>query len=139
MSERGIGRERIDKDNKERFRGLRKPLGVSSFGVNQMTMLPGQRGRIHRHERQEELFIVVEGTLTVETEADTTEVGAGEMIRIAPELKRQLSNRGDGPVHLVGLGGYGNHEGRDGIAFANWDEPHGAPPQEVPLPEDLPA
>ncbi|MGI8727506.1 MAG: cupin domain-containing protein [Solirubrobacterales bacterium] len=139
MSERGTGRERIDADNAERFRGLRTPLGVTSFGLNQMTMLPGQRGRIHRHESQEEVFLVHAGTLTVELEGEgePLELEAGELIRIAPELKRQLSNRGSETVHLLAIGGYGTHEGRDGIAFTDWGQQRGAPPQEVPLPEDL--
>jgi len=34
-------------------------------------------------------------------------------------------------------GGSGEHHGRDGEAFADWDAERGAPPQEVPLPEDL--
>lgn len=141
MSERGVGRERIDNSETERFRSLRKPLGLTSFGLNQMTMLPGQRGRIHRHERQEEVFLVLEGTLTVEleSEGEPLELGAGELLRVAPELKRQFSNRGSETVQLIAIGGYGNHEGRDGIAFNDWDQQHGAPPQEVPLPEDLSA
>lgn len=141
MSERGVGRERIDNSETERFRSLRKPLGLTSFGLNQMTMLPGQRGRIHRHEHQEEVFLVLEGTLTVELEGarEPLELDAGELLRIAPELKRQLSNQGSETVQLIAIGGYGNHEGRDGIAFTDWDQLHGAPPQEVPLPEDLPS
>ena len=41
-------------------------LGVESFGLNLMLLEPGQRGRVHRHERQEEVYIVLEGTLTLE-------------------------------------------------------------------------
>ena len=37
----------------ERFQRLREPLGVRSFGINLIRLQPGQRGRIHRHERQE--------------------------------------------------------------------------------------
>ena len=33
----------------------------------------------------------------------------------------------------------GSHEGRDGVAWASWDDTGpGATPQEVPLPDDLP-
>ena len=48
---------------------LRRQLGITAFGLNQMVLRPGERGRIHRHERQEEVYLVLEGTLTLEVEA----------------------------------------------------------------------
>jgi hypothetical protein len=87
---------------------------VTSFGLNQITLQPGERGRISVIER-------------------------GELVRVAPELRRQLVNRGPDPLVLLAVGGAGEHAGRDGEAFASWDDEAGAPPQEVPLPEDLPA
>lgn len=59
-------------------------------------------------------------------------------MRVAPEVRRQLVNRGPQRVVLVALGGDGEHTGRDGEAFADWDDARGAAPQEVPLPDDLP-
>jgi hypothetical protein len=41
-------------------------------------------------------------------------------------------------VILLALGGSGEHAGRDGEAFSSWEETEGRPPQEVPLPDDLP-
>lgn len=49
----------------ERFHRLRKPLGVTSFGINQMVLEPGQRMRIHLHEQQEEVYLVLAGRLTI--------------------------------------------------------------------------
>jgi hypothetical protein len=37
------------------------------------------------------------------------------------------------------MGAAGEHVGRDGTAFVSWDAKDGKPPQETPLPEDLPA
>ena len=37
------------------------------------------------------------------------------------------------------IGGAEPHEGRDGVAFAAWEDEEGRSPQEVPLPPDLPA
>ena len=61
------------------------------------------------------------------------------MVRVPPELRRQLVNRGPAPVRLLALGGSGEHAGRDGQAYTAWDQPleDGRPPQEVPLPDDL--
>ena len=49
---------------------LRRALGVTSFGINQMVLEPRQRGRIHRHARQEEVYLVLEGTLTLLVEGE---------------------------------------------------------------------
>ncbi len=135
--EEGTARARLDTAGGERFVALRRALGVSSFGMNQIVLEPGQRGRIHRHERQEEVYLVLEGTLTLLIEGDAQELGRGELIRVAPNLRRQLVNRGPGRLVLLALGGAGEHHGRDGEAFSEWGQAQGAPPQEVPAPPDL--
>ena len=134
----GVSRAQLDPDAGERFVSLRRALGVSAFGINQLVLEPGQRGRIHRHARQEEVYLVVEGTLTVLVEGEETLLEAGDLMRVAPEVRRQLVNRGPARLVLVALGGDGEHTGRDGQAFESWEATEGAPPQETPLPEDLP-
>ena len=64
--ESGASFATLDLEAGERFVALRRELGVESFGLNLMLLEPGQRGRVHRHERQEEVYIVLEGTLTLE-------------------------------------------------------------------------
>jgi uncharacterized cupin superfamily protein len=136
--ESGIARSRLDPATGERFVSLRRQLGITSFGMNQLVLEPRQRGRVHRHERQEEVYLVLEGTLTLLVEREEHVLGPGEVVRVAPDLRRQLVNRGPDRVVLLALGGAGEHVGRDAEAFASWDDQRGAPPQEVPLPEDLP-
>ena len=70
-------------------------------------------------------------------EGEETELGEGELIRVAPQLRRQLVNRGPGRLALIAVGGEGEHHGRDGDAFASWEDRVGVPPQELPLPADL--
>ncbi len=135
--EEGVSRARLNPETGERFLTLRRELGVTAFGLNQIVLQPGQRGRIHRHERQEEVFLVVEGNLTLIVEREAHELGPGDLIRVAPALRRQLVNRGPGRVVLVALGGAGEHHGRDGEAFASWNDHVGVRPQEVALPADL--
>ncbi len=137
--ETGISRARLDPDSDERFSALRRELGVSSFGINQMALSPGQRGRIHSHERQEEVYLVLEGVLTLLVEGEEHLVESGELIRVGPELRRQLVNAGRAKVVVLALGGAEAHQGRDGVAYTDWEATEGAPPQEVPLPEDLPS
>ncbi len=137
--ESGISTARLDPDHGERFLQLRRALGVTTFGLNQLILQPGERSRIHRHARQEEVYIVHEGTLTLLVEGEATDYGAGELIRVAPDVRRQLVNLGPGRLVLIALGGANEHNGRDGEAFTSWEQETPAPPQEVPFPEDLPA
>jgi quercetin dioxygenase-like cupin family protein len=136
--EPGIGRARLDLAAAERFVSLRRQLGVTSFGMNQMVLEPRQRSRIHRHAHQEEVYLVLEGTLTLLVEREEHVLARGELVRVAPDLRRQLVNLGPDRVVLLALGGAGEHVGRDGEAFTSWEEERGAPPQEVAMPEDLP-
>lgn len=120
----------------ERFVRFRKELGVTSFGLNQMVLEPGQRMRIHRHERQEEVFVVLSGRLTIAFEDGEQDFGPDELVRVAPEVRRQMLNRGPERASFLALGGYGDHEPRDAEAFATWDgEPRGV--ADVANPDDL--
>ena len=139
--EPGVGYAVLDFDARERFVRLRSELGVTSFGLNLILLRPGQRGRIHRHERQEEVYVVLEGELTLVIDGEERpKLRRGEAVRIGPELRRQLLNRGPETCAVLAIGGDGEHAGRDGLAWTSWDEPDdaGRPPQDVPLPDDLP-
>lgn len=133
----GVGRASIEPGSSESFLPLRRALGVTSFGINQMKLRPGQRWRIHRHLEQEEVYLVLEGELTVSIEGDEFTVREGELARIAPELRRQILNRSPEPVLLIALGGSGEHQSRDAEAFHSWEDETPSQPRDVPLPEDL--
>ena len=136
--EEGLSSVRLDLDSEERFLPLRRELGVSSFGLNLLILRPGQRGRIHRHERQEEVYLVLEGTLTLALEDGERDFVTGELVRVAPDLRRQLANRRRARLALLAIGGYGEHESRDGVTFERWEDSEGRSPRETPLPADLP-
>jgi quercetin dioxygenase-like cupin family protein len=134
----GVSSTRVDFAGEERFVSLRRSLGVESLGINQVTLLPGQRGRIHRHRQQEEIYLVLAGTLTLLVEGAPRELDAGSIARLSPGVRRQLVNAGTERCVLVALGASGGYVGRDAEAFVHWGEAEGRPPQEVPLPGDLP-
>jgi uncharacterized cupin superfamily protein len=138
--EPGVGYAVLDLDPGERFVRLRQQLGVTSFGLNLIVLRPGQRGRIHRHERQEEVYLVLDGELTLIVDGEERpRLRRGEAVRVAPELRRQLVNAGREACAILAIGGAGEHAGRDGLAYASWDDPldAGRSPQEVPLPPDV--
>jgi quercetin dioxygenase-like cupin family protein len=131
---------RLDLHGEGRFQTVRRELGVSAFGLNLLRLRRGQRGRIHRHERQEEVYVVLEGTLSLTTEGgEEHRVERGGVVRVGPGVRRQLTNREDALLVLLAIGGAESHEGRDGVAFTSWEDEEGRPPPEVPLPDDLPA
>jgi uncharacterized cupin superfamily protein len=136
--EQGTATTRLEESPDDRFVRLRAALGVSSFGLNQIVLRPGQRGRIHRHEHQEEVYLVLDGTLTLLVEGEEQTLERGALARVGPDVRRQLVNRGPGPLSLLAIGGAGEHEGRDGLAYPDWDATEPVSPRDLPLPEDLP-
>jgi uncharacterized cupin superfamily protein len=137
--ESGVAFTKVDPEGEDRFQRLRAELGVTSFGLNLLRLRPGQQGRIHRHEHQEEVYVVLEGTLTLVIEGEPRELQRGEIARVAPDVRRRLANRHRESVLLLALGGANEHVGRDGAAYESWDETGpGRPPQQVPLPDDVP-
>ncbi|HEV7772138.1 MAG TPA: cupin domain-containing protein [Conexibacter sp.] len=136
--EDGVSFTQIDLDSGERFQALRRELGVSTFGLNLLLLQPGQRGRIHRHEHQEEVYLVLDGELSLYVEGEEHVLRQGALARVAPNVRRQLVNRRPQRVVLLALGGATDHTGRDGVAYVDWDDSTGASPQEMPLPADVP-
>jgi len=133
----GVAVTTLDLQRDERSQLLRRELGVSAFGLNLLRLRPGQRGRIHRHERQEEVYLVLQGTLTLGVEGEERELPRGSLARVAPAVRRQLTNHGTELLVLLSIGGAEPHEGRDGVAYAAWEDTDGRPPPEVPLPPDV--
>lgn len=85
---------------------LKGPLGTRELGFTVREMAPGTSGKRHdhRHDGQEEVYYVVEGTLEVEVGDDQLTLAAGEALRVDAEETRQLHNRSDGLVRLVAAG-----------------------------------
>jgi mannose-6-phosphate isomerase-like protein (cupin superfamily) len=139
MADDSLAFATIDRDTPERFQLLRRELGVSSFGCNLIVLAPRARGRIHAHEHQEEVFLVLEGELTLLVEGAEHVLGPDRLVRVGPAARRQLTNAGPERLVLLALGGAGEHAGRDGLAWEAWDDDSpGRPPQEIPMPADLP-
>ena len=88
------------------FIPLSGQLDTTGLAINYYERLPGENIGFcyHRHLEQEEVFVVLSGTATFETEDGDIEVGQNEMIRFAPGEWQQGSNRGDQPVSLIAIG-----------------------------------
>jgi uncharacterized cupin superfamily protein len=122
------------------FRKIRRAIGVTAFGMNAIVLPPGVESGRHFHERQEEVYFVHRGRVEMEFgDGETVALEPGGVVRVDPATVRMLRNTGDEDAVYVVVGGADGYVGRDGEAFASWDETEGRPPQEVPPPDDLPA
>jgi mannose-6-phosphate isomerase-like protein (cupin superfamily) len=66
----------------------------------------------HRHKTQEELYLVISGTLQFKLDDEVVDVPSGTVVRVAPETVRSVWNEGPADVELV-------------IAASKVDDPQG--------------
>ena len=82
---------------------VREHLGIQAFGVNGFTS--GEDGTlVNDHDeagtRQEELYVVLDGTVTFEIDGETVDAKPGTLVFVGPELQRKAT--GDGTLLVVG-------------------------------------
>lgn len=93
-----------DIERRGRFIPLREHLGIHSFGINAITL--GSDGTlINEHDeagsRQEEVYIVLDGTATFEIDGQTFDAPAGTFVSVRPESRRKAT----GEATVLALGG----------------------------------
>jgi uncharacterized cupin superfamily protein len=105
--------ERVSVDDPDRrmgpaadTRALSDPLGTTDLAINYYELAPGDSFGFgyHRHPNQEEVFYVVSGTATFETEDGDVDVSAGGAVRFAPGEWQLGRNAGDERVVALALG-----------------------------------
>lgn len=96
------------------FRKIRRPLGVSAFGVNAIVMPPGFEGFLHYHDEQDELYFVHAGTARVEVDGEERLLGPGGLVHVESTTPRRLSNAGDDDLVVLVVGAKGGYVERDG-------------------------
>ena len=82
---------------------VREHLGIHAFGINGFT--PGEDGTlVNDHDEsgsgQEELYIVLDGTVTFEIDGESIDARPGTLVSVAPQLRRKAT--GDGTLLVVG-------------------------------------
>ena len=86
------------------------------FGVNGIVIPPGYDTGYHLHEQQEELYIVLDGTVEIAFNDGTAhELGPGGLARVAAPVHRKVKNVGDADATYVVVGAKGGYVGRDGL------------------------
>ena len=105
--------DEVDSVVPEEYGGMwffRDPLDCENLGMTLLELEPDGKGKAHDHadDGQEEVYLVVEGELTVqlggsedEPADDEVVLTSGEAIRVGPETRRQLHSHGDGRVRVA--------------------------------------
>lgn len=86
------------------MRMLAGPLEADQAALSYRRMPPDTGGRGsygHRHRTQEELYLVLDGTLTFKLGDDIVEAGPGTAVRVAPETARSVHNDTDEDAILI--------------------------------------
>jgi uncharacterized cupin superfamily protein len=98
------------------FRKIRQPLGVTAFGVNAVVLPPGTTGRRHYHERQQELYLVLDGRVEFEFgDGARQTLGPGGLARVDAATVRVLRNPSETEdATYFCVGGADGYVGRDG-------------------------
>lgn len=88
------------------MRSLTGPLGLSDLAINYYELEPGDSFAFayHNHEIQEEVFFVIEGTATFDTEDGPVTVGPNEAVRFDRGEFQRGWNRGETTVVALALG-----------------------------------
>ncbi len=101
------------------FRKIRGELGVTAFGINGIVLPPSYTTNLHHHERQEEVYIVLEGSIEMTLGGETRLLGPGAIARVDAATVRCLRNTSpDAEAVYVCVGGEGGYVGRDGVLDA---------------------
>ena len=82
---------------------VREHFGIRAFGVNAFT--PGDDGTlVSEHDEggsgQEELYVVLDGTVTFEVDGEAVEATQGTLVYVGPQAQRKAT--GEGTVLVVG-------------------------------------
>ena len=88
------------------FRPLTDALGAEQLAVTLIRVPPHsdfEQGMGHFHDEQEEVYLVVRGTLTMRFGDEIRRVRAPASFRVAPATRRSHRNEGDDPVELWAL------------------------------------
>jgi len=109
---------KFDMPSELEARFARSALDGETLGLSLMTLAPGFRIPFgHKHEGQEEVYVVVRGSGRIKVEDDVVEVGEWDAIRIDKDTMRNVEAGPDG-IEFVAFGA--GDDPRDAEMAPNW-------------------
>lgn len=101
------------------FRGARDALGCEKSGLSLQSVAAGARQPFgHRHDEEEEIYLVLKGGGTLRAGTDEVELGPLDAVRVAPGVTRAIEAGPDG-IEFVAFGSPGGGQG-DGEMVPGW-------------------
>ncbi|OVE86402.1 cupin domain-containing protein [Natronolimnobius baerhuensis] len=96
-------------DRPSEMRYISEAAGMERMGLRLYRVEPGEEiplSGLHYHDEQEEVFYVLEGTLSVETPTKTYHVERGQFFVAEPEHPHRAHNApdADGDARVLGMG-----------------------------------
>jgi mannose-6-phosphate isomerase-like protein (cupin superfamily) len=92
-------------------------LDAEHTGLTLHRLAPGVRQGIgHRHDRAEEVYVVIAGSGRVKLDDDVVAIAAGDAVRVAPPVTRSFEAGPDGMEWLA----VGPHHEADGEVIPGW-------------------
>jgi uncharacterized cupin superfamily protein len=87
------------------FRKMRRALGTTAFGLNELTLPAGVSGLEHneRDTGHEEVYAIVEGGGTVTIDGEDVAVTRGDYLRVDAECTRKVTAGPDG-IRFIAVG-----------------------------------
>jgi mannose-6-phosphate isomerase-like protein (cupin superfamily) len=99
-------------------RFARSPLGGETLGISLMTLDPNFRIPFgHKHEGQEEVYVIVRGSARVKVEDEIVELGEWDAIRFDKDTMRNVEAGSEGVEYLAFGAG---DDPRDAEMVAGW-------------------
>lgn len=92
----------MEAEREGRLRRVRVALGVTAFGINQITLPPGGHGREHDESAtgQEEVYYVLAGTGTMAVDGDLVELRPDRYVFVPPGTMRQVRAGDEGIAYI---------------------------------------
>jgi quercetin dioxygenase-like cupin family protein len=93
---------KFDMPEEMEARFARRPIGGETLGLSLFTLAPGFRVPFgHKHEGQEEVYVVVRGSGRVKVGDDVVELAEWDAIRFGKDTMRQMEAGPDGIEYLA--------------------------------------
>jgi mannose-6-phosphate isomerase-like protein (cupin superfamily) len=98
-------------------RFAREDLQASDTGLSHQRLRAGKRQQFgHRHERAEEVYLVLSGSGRVKLDDEIREIGTLDAIRVEPQVARCFEAGPEGLEYVV----FGPHLSGDGEILPGW-------------------
>jgi quercetin dioxygenase-like cupin family protein len=97
--------------------------GAKNLVVMDVTLEPGEGHAFHRHDGQEEMIIVTQGTVTQFIEQESATLAAGDSVYLDAGVVHASYNDGDETAHLQVVIGPSLGEGGYGLVDVSGEEP----------------